>query len=239
MENEQQHYNSYGLPTRTIYQPEYQHLTHTPVITPDRQVTMSNGYTNTGYLTQSNQGYNNGRGIIDMQSVKNFNEISTYDTLVDDCSCNQCKNAQFDFQKCQTRSHSQAVEPFDTNYSGQILNTATEIQFLNQMLDHTDPFRTNFSNATTPEPAIVYGRSYGCNEVERSNSSGNYAQIHSQNFNPVEQGITEFRQDLGARNKKPKSHSIELIDDRAISITFGPEKQSRYAILNLSRLVPY
>ena len=92
MENEQQHYISYGLPTRTIYQPEYQHLTHTPVITPARQVTLSNGYTNTGY---QNQGYSNGRGIIDKQNVKNSNEISTYDTLVDDCSCKHCKNAQF------------------------------------------------------------------------------------------------------------------------------------------------
>ena len=130
--------------------------------------------------------------------------------------------------------HSQPVEYYlDTNYSGQISNKTTENQFINDLFDPTDTFRTNF---ITPEPAIAYSKVNFCNEVESSNSSGKYAQNYYQNYDPAEQGIDQTKENLEIYDKKPKSHSVALLDDRAITITFGPEPRIRYAILNLADL---
>ena len=242
MEDRRTHYNPiYALPTRTIYQPDYQHLTHTPVVIPTRQVTMSNGYdaeyklTNTGYQTQSTQEHITGRTTFENQNVKNSNKFSSmYDSLVDECSCKFCQCVQFDFKQCQTRLHSQPVEyRLDPNQSGQISNKATENQFINDLFDPTDTFRTNF---ITPEPAIAYSTVDFCNEVESSSSSEKNAHNRYQNYDQVEQGIDLTQENFENYDKKPKSHSVALLDDWAITITFGPEPRIRYAILNLADL---
>ena len=223
-----------------MYQSDYQHPTYTPVIIPPRQVTMSNGYApeyeqyNNGYQTQPSQQLGTGRPIFDNQIVKNSNEFyNAYDSLVDYCSRKFCQEIQFDSQQCQTRLHSQPVENnLDTNHSGQISNNTTENKFINDLFDPTDPLRTNF---TTPEPAIAYSIANYCDEIERSFSSGTNSQDYPTQ-DPIAQGIAEIRENLEIENKKPKAHSVALLDDKAITISFGWDQRIQYAILNLADL---
>ena len=187
---------------------------------------------------QSTQEHITGRNTFDNQNVKNSSKFyNTYDSLVDKCLCKFCQDVQFDFQQCQTRLHSQPVEYYlDTDYSGKISNTTTENQFINDLFDPADIFRTNF---ITPEPAIAFSNTKSCNEVESSNSSEKYAQNYYQNYDPVEQCQDQTDENAEIYIENPKAHSVALLDDRAITISFGSEPLIRYAILNLVGPVTY
>ena len=223
-----------------MYRSDYQHPTYTSGKIPPRQVTMSNGYApeyeqyNNGYRTQPPQHLGTGRHDFDNQIVKNSNECyNAYDSLVDYCSRKFCQEIQFDSQQCQTRLHAQPVKNnLDTNHSGQISNNTTENKFINDLFDPTDPLRTNF---TTPEPAIAYRIGKYCDEVERSFSLETSTQDYPTK-DPIAQGIAEIRKNLEFKNKKPKAHSVALLDDKAITISFGWDHRIQYAILNLADL---
>ena len=66
---------------------------------------------------QPTQEHTTARNTFDNHNVKNSsNFYSTYDSLVDECSCTFCNSVNFDTQPCTTRLHSQPVENYlDTN----------------------------------------------------------------------------------------------------------------------------
>ena len=167
---------------------------------------------------QPTQEHITGRNTFDNHNVKNSSNFnSTYNSLVDECSCIFCNSLNFDTQPCTTRLHSQPVENYlDITHSGQISTTCIHSNSIpNKHLDSADFRHTNF---TTPQPAIA------SSNVESSKTPERYSQQnYFQNYNPMEQCPISTNENLGPYPEYPKSHSVALLDDRAIPISFGHE----------------